>query len=59
MPTTWEQLETDSVKLVHSGKVKYGFVWEGDSYEGLTCNYMEYLTDAGGSPTNTAFTRPR
>jgi multiple sugar transport system substrate-binding protein len=56
VPTTWEQLESDSVKLVHMGLVKYGFVWEGDSYEGLTCNYMEYLTDAGGAPTNSAYT---
>jgi multiple sugar transport system substrate-binding protein len=56
VPTTWEQLEADSVKLVHAGLVKYGFVWEGDSYEGLTCNYMEYLTDAGGSPTNSSYT---
>jgi multiple sugar transport system substrate-binding protein len=56
VPTTWEQLETDSVTLVHSGAVKYGFVWEGDSYEGLTCDFMEYLTDAGGSVTNSSFT---
>src|ERR1700733_2207782 len=55
-PTTWEQLESDSVKLVHMGLVKYGFVWEGDSYEGLTCNFMEYLTDAGGAPTNSTYT---
>ena len=57
VPTTWEQLETDAATLAHSGKVKYGFVWEGASYEGLTCNFMEYLTDAGGSPTNSAFTQ--
>src|ERR1700733_5719668 len=56
VPTTWEQLEADSVTLVHKGLVKYGFVWEGDSYEGLTCNFMEYLADAGGSPTNSAYT---
>jgi multiple sugar transport system substrate-binding protein len=56
VPTTWEQLEADSVKLVHDGLVKYGYVWEGDSYEGLTCNFMEYLTDAGGAPTNGAYT---
>ena len=56
VPTTWEQVESDSVKLVHAGLVKYGFVWEGDSYEGLTCNFMEYLTDAGGAPTNTTYT---
>jgi len=56
VPTTWEELEADSVKLVHAGLVKYGFVWEGDSYEGLTCNFMEYLTDAGGAPTNSTYT---
>jgi multiple sugar transport system substrate-binding protein len=56
VPTTWQQLETDAVTLVHSGAVKYGFVWEGDSYEGLTCDFMEYLTDAGGTPTNSSFT---
>jgi multiple sugar transport system substrate-binding protein len=56
VPTTWEQLEADSVKLVHAGLVKYGFVWEGDSYEGLTCDFMEYLTDAGGTPTNSTYT---
>ena len=57
VPTTWQQLETDSVKLVHSGAVKYGFVWEGDSYEGLTCDFMEYLADAGGTVTNNSFTQ--
>jgi multiple sugar transport system substrate-binding protein len=56
VPTTWQQLETDAAKLVHAGKVKDGFVWEGDAYEGLTCDFMEYLTDAGGTPTNSSFT---
>jgi multiple sugar transport system substrate-binding protein len=55
VPQTWEQLETDASTLVKDGSVKYGFVWEGDSYEGLTCNFMEYLTDAGGTPTNVAY----
>ena len=57
VPTTWQQLEADSVPLVHSGAVKYGFVWEGDSYEGLTCDFMEYLADAGGAVTNSTFTQ--
>jgi multiple sugar transport system substrate-binding protein len=57
VPQTWEQLETDASKLVKDGLVKYGFVWEGDSYEGLTCNFMEYLTDAGGAPTNSSYTK--
>jgi len=37
--------------------VKDGFVWEGDSYEGLTCNFMEYLASAGGSPTNSDYSK--
>ena len=57
VPTTWEQLQADSIKLVHAGLIKYGFVWEGDAYEGLTCNFAEYLADAGGAPTNAGYTK--
>jgi multiple sugar transport system substrate-binding protein len=57
VPTTWEQLETDAKAVVAKGQSKYGFVWEGDSYEGLTCNFMEYLTDAGGTATNGGYTK--
>jgi multiple sugar transport system substrate-binding protein len=56
VPTTWEQLMSDSETLQKAGLVKYGFVWEGASYEGLTCDYMEYLTDAGGAVTNSSYT---
>ncbi len=56
-PTTWEQLESDAKTLVSKGLVKYGFVWQGDSYEGLTCDFMEYLTDAGGTVTNANYTK--
>jgi multiple sugar transport system substrate-binding protein len=55
-PTTWEQLESDAKAVLAKGQTKYGFVWEGDSYEGLTCNFMEYLTDAGGTATNSGYT---
>ena len=55
-PTTWEQLESEALTLQKAGLVKYGFVWEGASYEGLTCNYMEYLADASGSATNSGYT---
>jgi len=57
VPTTWEQLESDAKAVVAKGQSKYGFVWEGDSYEGLTCNFMEYLTDAGGTATNSGYTQ--
>jgi multiple sugar transport system substrate-binding protein len=57
VPQTWEQLESEATQLQKAGLVKYGFVWEGASYEGLTCNYMEYLTDAGGTATNSGYTK--
>ena len=56
VPTTWEQLESEAETLQKAGLVKYGFVFQGASYEGLTCNYMEYLTDAGGTVTNASYT---
>jgi multiple sugar transport system substrate-binding protein len=57
VPTTWEQLESDAKAVLAKGQAKYGFVWQGDSYEGLTCNFMEYLTDAGGTATNSGYTQ--
>jgi multiple sugar transport system substrate-binding protein len=49
VPTTWEQVKQDSEILQKKGLVQYGFVWQGASYEGLTCDFSEYLADAGGS----------
>jgi multiple sugar transport system substrate-binding protein len=57
VPTTWEQLETDASTLVHKGDVKYGYVWQGDSYEGLTCDFMEYLGSAGGTVLNSGLNK--
>ena len=48
VPTTWEQLMTDSKEIQSKGQAKYGFVFQGADYEGATCNFMEYLADAGG-----------
>ena len=57
VPKTWEQLQSEAKTLASKHLVKYGFVWQGHSYEGLTCNFMEYLTDAGGTATNSDYTK--
>lgn len=57
VPTTWQQLETDAVKIKNAGLTKYGYVWQGDSYEGLTCNFMEYLGSAGGTVLNSGMNK--
>ena len=56
VPHTWAQVKADAIRFVKEKKVKYGFVWEGASYEGGTCDFMEYLTDAGGKVLNAAGT---
>lgn len=57
VPTTWEQLMTESKKIQSEGQAKYGYVFQGASYEGATCNYMEFLADAGGTVFNSAGTK--
>lgn len=48
-PTSWAQLQSEAETLQKKKLVKYGFVWQGASYEGLTCDFSEYLADAGGT----------
>lgn len=54
VPTTWEQVMSESQTLQKDKLVKYGFIWQGASYEGLTCDFSEYLADAGGSFLNSS-----
>jgi multiple sugar transport system substrate-binding protein len=58
VPTTWEQVQSESKTLQQQGLVKYGMIFQGASYEGLTCNYTEFLADAGGSILNADSTAP-
>lgn len=52
VPTTWQQLVSDAKKAQTAGDVKYGYVFQGADYEGATCDFMEFLADAGGTVLN-------
>ncbi len=52
VPKTWAELQKDAVTLAKNGAVRYGFVWQAKAYEGLTCDWVEYLADAGGRVFN-------
>jgi len=53
VPTTWEEL-TKTAQLIQDkereagDKDLWGFVWQGNSYEGLTCNALEWVKSFGG-----------
>jgi multiple sugar transport system substrate-binding protein len=49
-PKTWQQLVVDA-KLLKAHHLHYQFAWQGDNYEGLTCDWYEFMADAlGGLP---------
>lgn len=52
VPTTWEQLVTESKEMQAKKQVKYGYVFQGADYEGATCDFAEFLADAGGTVLN-------
>ncbi len=52
VPTNWEQLMSDSKEMQSKKQVQYGYVFQGADYEGATCNFMEFLGDAGGEVLN-------
>lgn len=52
-PETWSELEKMAKKIQEgereAGKQDFwGFVWQGDSYEGLTCDALEWIKSHGG-----------
>jgi trehalose/maltose transport system substrate-binding protein len=51
-PTTWAQLGAMAKKIQDGERASnpnfYGFVYQGNAYEGLTCNALEWLASSGG-----------
>ncbi|MDA7826685.1 ABC transporter substrate-binding protein [Rhodobacteraceae bacterium] len=53
VPTTWEEL-TATAKAVQDAERAagnndiWGFVWQGNAYEGLTCDALEWVKSSGG-----------
>lgn len=53
VPTTWEQLTEVAQAVQDAERAEgnseiWGFVWQGNSYEGLTCNALEWVKSSGG-----------
>jgi trehalose/maltose transport system substrate-binding protein len=51
-PKTWTELEQQAMKIVDGEKGANpnfgGFVYQGNAYEGLTCDALEWVASAGG-----------
>jgi trehalose/maltose transport system substrate-binding protein len=53
VPTTWEEL-TETAQMIQDAEraegnsAIWGFVWQGNAYEGLTCNALEWVKSFGG-----------
>ena len=53
VPKTWEELTATAKKVQDAeraagSKDLWGFVWQGNAYEGLTCNALEWVKSFGG-----------
>ncbi len=51
-PQTWDELEQQAKKIQDGEKASnssfVGFVFQGNAYEGLTCDALEWLASSGG-----------
>jgi len=52
VPETWAELE-EAARIIQEGEREhnpdfYGYVWQGEAYEGLTCNVLEWFASNGG-----------
>lgn len=52
-PATWDELEAAAQTIQDGERAEgnedfWGFVWQGNAYEGLTCDALEWIASAGG-----------
>jgi trehalose/maltose transport system substrate-binding protein len=52
-PTTWDELEAAAMTIQEGERADgnqdfWGFVWQGNAYEGLTCDALEWVASNGG-----------
>src|SRR5215208_2894326 len=51
-PETWDELQQQAMTIVNGERAANpnfaGYVFQGRSYEGLTCNALEWIASAGG-----------
>ena len=53
VPTTWAELTATAQMIQDAERAEgnadiWGFVWQGNAYEGLTCNALEWVKSFGG-----------
>ena len=53
VPSTWEELTTTAQAIQDAERAEgnadlWGFVWQGNAYEGLTCDALEWVKSFGG-----------
>ncbi len=50
-PQTWAELIKLSEREIQKGTVPYGYIFQGNQYEGLICNILECIWNNGGEIT--------
>ncbi|PJN96273.1 hypothetical protein CNY89_03550 [Amaricoccus sp. HAR-UPW-R2A-40] len=53
VPATWAELTETAARIQEAERAAgaadlWGFVWQGNAYEGLTCNALEWIKSFGG-----------
>lgn len=47
-PETWQELQNMATRVQHEQDVRFGYLFQGDEYEGGVANALEFIWNAGG-----------